>query len=89
PYRAGLGAGVAPSPRLGVARLYIQLAESLTDARVAPAAIVLARAAEQLDPGNDRARLALARALTNTRAPQMALAVLDHIAPTSPAAAEA
>ncbi|MGL4313841.1 MAG: tetratricopeptide repeat protein, partial [Sphingomonas sp.] len=43
PYRAALGSGTPATARIGIAWLYIQLAESLGDKRVAPAAVALSR----------------------------------------------
>lgn len=88
-YRDALGNGVKPTTRVGVARLFLRLAAVLDSARAAPAAVLLARAADRLEPGNDRVTLALAHGLVLSEAPDQAIAALDMIAATSPAAAEA
>lgn len=97
-YRAALDKGIAPDTlgkgpvadaRRGIARMYLRLAGTLSDGRVALVAIVLARAAQSLEPGNDRALLVLAQALTGSDLPLAALATLDQIGPDSPARREA
>lgn len=67
----------------GTSRLLSRLAitiDGFEDTRLDPA---IARAALRIDPGDDRARVALAGALSGDRGPAAALAVLDEIRPES------
>lgn len=88
-YRASLGRGVPATPANGIARMFLRLAQSLNDERTAPTAIALARAAERLEPGNERTWLVLAGVLIADGDPDQALTSLDRIAPASPATGEA
>lgn len=75
---------VTASPAYGVSRLFARLAADLDDDRTAPIMITLCRSALLVDPGNDRARVLLATALTRVKAHDQAISVLDEIAPASP-----
>lgn len=71
----------------GIARLLTGLATELADEEDAvPLRIVLARAALRLDPGDDRARIILARAIAVGGGVDGALAVLDTVPIASPLA---
>ncbi|OYY90821.1 MAG: hypothetical protein B7Y45_06010 [Sphingomonas sp. 28-66-16] len=82
--RATLGKGAKPDFGFGVSYILTRLAADLGDDETAPLSIVLTRSALRVDPGNDRARLLLAAALTSEEALPSALAVLDEIKPASP-----
>lgn len=68
----------------GIGYVLTRLASDLSDGRAAKLSIALTRAALRLDPGNDRARLLLANALSAGGGIDHALAALDPIAPASP-----
>ncbi|URW76465.1 tetratricopeptide repeat protein [Sphingomonas donggukensis] len=68
-----------PDAAFGIARLYDRLAGDIADGEARSLAIVLARAALEIDPRDDRARLALANALSLDGAPARAIAVLDAV----------
>ena len=70
---------VKPLATFGIARFYARLGEDLAEGDTAPIAIVLARGALKLDPGYDRARLVLARALAVEGALPAVLAAVDAI----------
>ncbi len=77
--RRRIGRGSKPSAAFGISRLFTRLAADLVDGEARPLAIALGRAALEIDPGDDRARLVLAGALSNERAQTGALAVLDVV----------
>lgn len=70
-----------PGAAFGTARLFTRLATELADGEAHTLTIVLARAALLMDPTDDRARLALATALSRDDATDEALATLDAISP--------
>lgn len=80
---AQLGSVTRPLAAFGIARFYTRLGADLVEEETAPLAIVLARAALKLDPGYDRARLLLARALAAEGAVPAALSAIDAIKPVS------
>ncbi|AJP74308.1 hypothetical protein TS85_06105 [Sphingomonas hengshuiensis] len=63
----------------GTARLFLGLAADLSTDEMGPLVVLLTRAALLLDPGDDRARLYLAEALSVEGATQPALDVLDAV----------
>ena len=71
---------------VGVARLLAGLAGNLVIGEPSPLAIALAQAAVWANPDDDHARIVLADALAHTALVDRALAVLDAVPPTSPAA---
>ncbi len=87
--RASLGAGVKPSAAFGASRLFLGLASDLSREDMGPVSILLARAALLLDPGNDRARLYLAQALSRSGSKALALHELTGIGADSPFARSA
>lgn len=78
------GGGIKPSSGFGVSLLYSGLAGDLAGGEPTPFPITLARAALLADPGNDRARLLLAQALSRGGAADAALAALDAVGANSP-----
>ncbi len=72
---------VKPGAAFGTARLFTRLAGELADGDGGTLTIMLARAALLLDPNDDRARLALAEALSRDDAVGEALATLDAVTP--------
>ncbi len=78
-----------PSAAFGVSRLFVRLAGDIVDGDARPLAIVLCRAALILDPGDDRARLTLAGALSNDGAQAKALATVEAVDRAGPYAATA
>ncbi|WP_445192926.1 tetratricopeptide repeat protein [Sphingomonas sp. Tas61C01] len=92
PVLAGLreGAPAKASLGFGVSRLLARVAADLAAQQgPLPLSIALASAALRAEPGNDRARLLLADALSRDRAADRALAVLDGVDAKSPFAAAA
>ncbi|MCP3729000.1 tetratricopeptide repeat protein [Sphingomonas sp. MG17] len=77
--RANLRRGVKPGPAFGASRAFTRLAADLADQQTEALSILLTRAALSLDPGDDRARLLLAEALTGEEAYGSALATLDAV----------
>ena len=73
-----------PTLGFGVSWLLTRVAGELASAEPSPLSIALTRAALTADPTNDRARLLLAVSLSSQDAPDVALTVLDGIAPTAP-----
>ncbi|WP_448664825.1 tetratricopeptide repeat protein [Sphingomonas sp. CJ20] len=63
----------------GASRLFLGLAAELSTEDVEPLSVVLTRAALLMDPGEDRARLYLADALSQADAAATALKVLDDV----------
>lgn len=78
---AGRGSGKAAS---GVSRAFVDLAGDIAAERIAPLSIALTRAALLLDPTDDRARLYLGEALSQSGAHALALAELGKVSPASP-----
>lgn len=74
---------VAPSLAFGLSRLMVRLAADLGDEGTARVSVALMRAALQVDPDNDDAKLILAGALASQGANSRAIAALDTIAPES------
>lgn len=68
-----------PSLAFGAAVLFVRLADDLAAGEPGPMSIALTRAALRAEPGNDRARLLLADALSRLDRTDRALAVLDGI----------
>ncbi|RZM07851.1 MAG: tetratricopeptide repeat protein [Sphingomonas sp.] len=92
PVLAGLreGAPAKASLGFGVSRLLARVAADLAAQQgPVPLSIALASGALRAEPGNDRARLLLADALSRDRATDRALAVLDGVDAGSPFAAAA
>jgi tetratricopeptide (TPR) repeat protein len=87
--RDRLGRGAKPGATFGVSRLFVRLAADLVEGDARPLAILLCRAALEIDPADDRARLTLAGALSNDGAHDRALALLGAIDAQSPYAAAA
>ena len=87
--RERLGRGMKPSAAFGVSRNFVRLASDLVSGDAKQLAILLCRAALELDPTDDRARLTLAGALSNAGAQAPALALLGEIDPRSPYASSA
>ncbi len=87
--RERLGRGVKPSAAFGLSRNFVRLAADLVEGDARPLAILLCRAALELDPRDDRARLTLAGALSNDGANAGALALLESVRPDGPYAATA
>ncbi len=85
----GASAGARPTLGFGVSRLLGRIAGDLADQDAAPLSIALARTALIAWPGNDRARLLLAGALSADGSTAAALAALDGLPPDSPFAATA
>jgi tetratricopeptide (TPR) repeat protein len=88
-YRERLGRGTKGDARFGASRFLVRVASDLTSEETAPLAIALARAALILDPRYDRARIALAEALSQEGAHAEARRALAAIASTSPFVREA
>lgn len=82
--RKRLNRQAKPSAAFGAARLFLSLAVDLSGEEVTPLSILLTRAALLLDPGDDRARLYLAEALSKSGADRLALDVLDQVRRDSP-----
>lgn len=85
----GTSAGAKPTLGYGVSRLLGRVAGDLADQDAATLSIALARTALIAWPGNDRARLLLAGALSSDGSTAAALAVLDGLPADSPFAAAA
>lgn len=77
--RGKLRRGTKPNAAFGTSRAFTRLASDLAGQETRTLSIVLTRAALSLDPGDDRARLLLADALTGEDAFGSALATLDMI----------
>lgn len=77
--RADLGRGARPSAEFGTAVLFTRLASDLARAETNALAVTLGRAAIALDPGNVRARLVLAAALSGEGGNAAALDVLKPL----------
>jgi tetratricopeptide (TPR) repeat protein len=75
-----------PGAATGAARLFLSLAADLAEEDALPLSVVLTRAALVLDPGDDRARLYLAEALSRGGAHPQALAALAQVPADSPVA---
>jgi tetratricopeptide (TPR) repeat protein len=88
-YRDRLGRGTKGGARFGASRFLVRVAGDLTSEETAPLAIALARAALILDPRYDRARIALADALSQEGAHAEARRALAAIPSTGPFAREA
>ena len=73
------GRGVKPSLAFGTARLLTRIAGDLPDQRGGTFTTALLRSAVLLEPGNDRARIALAEVLLADDAEQAAIAVLAKV----------
>ena len=84
------GGGPTPTPNaaptlgFGVSQLLSRVAADLTRQRATELSIAMTRSALIADPGNDRARLLLARALSRDGATDRALAELAAIRASSP-----
>ncbi len=87
--RRQLATGMKPDAAFGVSRLLVRLASDIVGGEAKPLAILLCRAALELDPTDDRARLTLAGALSNAGAQPPALALLGEIDPRSAYASSA
>ena len=70
-----------PTAAYGIAQLYTRLATDIATSDARPLAVVLSRAALQLQPDSDGARLVLASALASDANGARALALLDRIDP--------
>jgi tetratricopeptide (TPR) repeat protein len=88
-YRQRLGRGAKGDARFGASRFLVRVAIDMTSEETAPLGIVLARAALVLDPGYDRARIALADALSQEGANAKAREALAAVPAKSPFAREA
>jgi tetratricopeptide (TPR) repeat protein len=88
-YRDRLGRGTKGGARFGASRFLVRVAGDLTSEETAPLAISLARAALILDRRYDRARIALADALSQEGAHAEARRALAAIPSTGPFAREA
>ncbi len=73
--------GVKPSLGFGISQLLVRVGGELASDGPRPLVIALARTAAIADPGNDRARLLLAQALSKDEAWTAAIAALDGIDP--------
>jgi tetratricopeptide (TPR) repeat protein len=82
--RRTIGDGVPPSSAFGASRLFSRLAADLSEGEPTPIVVALARASLRLDPGNDRARILLAQALSRGGASDRALTLLGQVEPSSP-----
>jgi tetratricopeptide (TPR) repeat protein len=83
--RGLLGKGPKPSAATGGARLFLSLAVDLMQGDApTPVSILLTRCALLLDPGDDRARLYLAEALSRSGVNQLALDTLAQVSRQSP-----
>lgn len=87
--RDRLDASAPNDAAFGAARLFLMVADDLSDDQVAPLVLLLARATLLLDDGDDRARLVLARTLADEGALDDALAALDTVRGRSAYAREA
>jgi tetratricopeptide (TPR) repeat protein len=88
-YRQRLGRGAKGDARFGASRFLVRVAVDMTSEETAPLGIVLTRAALVLDPGYDRARIALADALSQEGAHAKAREALAAVPAKSPFAREA
>ena len=83
--RRGIAEGVVrPSGSFGLSRLFTRLAADIAGGNTATFSVALNRAALLVEPGNDGARLLLARALAGSDSSEQALAVLTEVQATSP-----
>ena len=73
-----------PDAAFGASRLFLGLAEDISGEDMAPLSILLARTTLLLDPGEDRARLLLAAALSESGSDALALATLGEVAADGP-----
>lgn len=81
PVRDAIGSGTRPSAAFGVARLLNELAAEIAQEDASPLSILLTRSALLLDPGDDRARVYLAEALSKAGSDRMAMDVLAQVKP--------
>lgn len=88
-YRERLGSGSKGTARFGASRFLTRVAGDLSSPETAPLAITFARAALVLDSGYDRARIALAEALSQEGANGQARDALAAITAKSAFAREA
>lgn len=86
---AAIGRGVRPGAAFGAATLFTRLAADLSGEEPSPLVILLTRTALLLEPGNDRARLLLADALSRDGSGRRALALIQEVKPKSAWASEA
>ena len=82
--RREVSRGPKPSLAFGASRALTRLAADLAGQETQALSILLTRSALMLEPGDDRARLLLAAALTGEGAYDRALTVLDAVQPASP-----
>ena len=82
--RKRLGKSVKPGAAFGASRLFLGVAEDIAEQQIAVLSILLTRSALLLDPDDDRARLYLAEALSESGANTLALAELAKVTPDSP-----
>ena len=82
--RKRLGKGARPDAAFGVARLFLGVAQDIAAQEIPELSIMLTRAALLLDPGDDRARLYLAEALSESGADALALDELGRVSVGSP-----
>ncbi|WP_315764099.1 tetratricopeptide repeat protein [Sphingomonas sp. Y38-1Y] len=87
--REALGRGAKPTAAFGTSTLFTRLAGDLSGDEPSPLVVLLTRTALLLEPGNDRARLLLADALSRDGDGRRAVALLDGIKSRSPYAGEA
>ena len=76
--------GAQPGAAFGAAHLFLSLAAELSEQDAGPLSIVLTRTALLLDPGEDRARLYLAEALSRGGSDRLALDVLGQVRKDGP-----
>lgn len=82
--RKRLGKGAKPNAAFGASRLLLGVAEDIAAQDIPALSILLTRAALLIDPGDDRARLYLAEALSQSGADALALGELGKISTDSP-----
>ncbi|RYY23173.1 MAG: tetratricopeptide repeat protein [Sphingomonadales bacterium] len=82
--RKQMGKGIKPNAAFGASRLFLGVAEDIAAQEIPVLSILLTRAALLLDPADDRARLYLAEALSQSGATAMALAELGKVSSASP-----
>ncbi|MET0307919.1 MAG: tetratricopeptide repeat protein [Sphingomonas sp.] len=82
--RKRIGKGGKVDAAFGASRLFLGLAQDIGKEGMEPLSILLTRSALLLDPNDDRARLYLAEALSESGSGDLALAVLEEVSGKSP-----
>lgn len=81
--RRRIGKGVTPNAAFGASRLLLGMAQDIAEQKIAVLSILLTRSALLLDPQDDRARLYLAEALSESGADALALDELAKVPASS------